>query len=101
MKNSSKLITIISTVTSLAILTSLSEESNVENRLAERGNGHIKHCKGYILKQIDSDGDHKITYEEFKAFFEKRIEERFKKLDRNGDGVISIEDRKGEIKEEI
>lgn len=100
MKNSSKLITIISTVTSLAILTSFSEESNIENRLPERGNRHGK-GKGCILKQMDSDGDHKITYEEFKAFFEKRIEERFKKLDRNGDGVISIEDRNGKIKEEI
>jgi len=45
------------------------------------------------LKEIDTDGDGRITYEEFRAHAEKRIQERFQKLDRNGDGVLSKDDR--------
>jgi hypothetical protein len=45
------------------------------------------------LKEMDTNGDGKITYEEFRTAAEKRIQERFQKLDRNGDGVLSKDDR--------
>ena len=36
----------------------------------------------------DADRDGKISYEEFRAANEKRMEHRFKRMDANGDGFI-------------
>lgn len=53
------------------------------------------------LRQLDKDGDKSISYEEFSAgeFASKMPEERrrkfFDKLDTNGDGKLSPEDRRG------
>ena len=51
---------------------------------------------------MDADKDGKITYEEFKAYWDKHLRERFDRLDRNGDGVVSKDDlkaRRGENQE--
>ncbi len=45
------------------------------------------------LKAADSNGDGRISFDEAKAAFPKMTQERFDKLDRNHDGVLSLEDR--------
>jgi len=45
------------------------------------------------LKQADTNGDQRITFDEAKAAFPQATQERFSRFDRNGDGVISKEDR--------
>ena len=44
------------------------------------------------LIAADANGDGRITFEEAKAAFPKLTQERFNKLDRNQDGVLSRED---------
>jgi len=44
------------------------------------------------LKQADTNGDQKITFEEAKTVFPQATQERFSRFDRNGDGMISHED---------
>jgi len=46
-----------------------------------------------LLKKADADQDQRVTLEELKAAAPAFIEEWFKKLDRNGDGALSKEDR--------
>jgi Ca2+-binding EF-hand superfamily protein len=53
------------------------------------------------LKQADTNGDQKITFEEAKAAFPKITQERFKQLDRNGDGVLTREDFRQALVEKI
>jgi hypothetical protein len=63
---------------------------------------------GEMIKEMDADKDGKVTFEEFKAFHDKHMKERFDRLDTNGDGVLSPDDRpkgppppaKGECKDE-
>jgi len=38
--------------------------------------------------KADTNADGKISYDEFKAAHEKRIQAQFKRLDKNGDGFI-------------
>ena len=45
------------------------------------------------LKAADTNGDGKVTFEEAKTVFPKMTQEHFNKFDKNGDGVISQEDR--------
>lgn len=45
------------------------------------------------LKQADTNGDGKVSFEEAKAAFPRATEEVFKRFDRNGDGFLSPEDR--------
>jgi len=45
------------------------------------------------LKEADTDGDKQLTWEEAQAAFPEMTEERFERMDRNGDGVISMDDR--------
>ena len=46
------------------------------------------------LKKADTNQDQNVSKEEFKAAFPKATDERFTKLDRNGDGVLNSADRK-------
>lgn len=45
------------------------------------------------LEQADTNNDGKVSFEEAKAAFPRMTQERFKKLDRNGDGYLSAADR--------
>ena len=47
---------------------------------------------GNMLEQADTNHDGKVSYDEFKAFHEKRMQEHFKKMDLNGDGYIDKEE---------
>jgi Ca2+-binding EF-hand superfamily protein len=38
--------------------------------------------------KLDTDGDGKVSYEEYRASKEKAHERQFKKMDTNGDGFI-------------
>lgn len=49
--------------------------------------------RGDMLRRADTDKDQKVTLEEFKAFLQMEAESQFKRLDSNGDGVITPEDR--------
>ena len=44
------------------------------------------------LKDMDTNHDGMVSHEEFRAGWDRWVEEAFKKLDRNGDGVISAAD---------
>ena len=45
-----------------------------------------------FLAEMDKDKDGAVDYDEFKAWHESRIKERFDKEDTNNDGVLSIGD---------
>lgn len=49
---------------------------------------------GGVLRKADKDGDGKVSWEEMKAAQPGASEERFKAMDKNGDGFLSPEDRK-------
>jgi hypothetical protein len=91
----------IATAVILGILagagTALAEPEGDQGRhLGQRRHGRHGQRRGDRrghLKEMDVNDDQQITYEEFKAYAEKRIKERFGKLDRNGDGVLDREDR--------
>lgn len=46
-----------------------------------------------VLRDADTDGNQQISLEEFKAGLTKHAEDLFKRLDRNGDGSLTPEDR--------
>lgn len=41
-----------------------------------------------MMEQADTNHDGKVSFDEFKAFHDKRMQEHFKKMDTNGDGFI-------------
>lgn len=43
--------------------------------------------------KADTDGDGKISYEEYRASKEKAHERQFKKMDSNGDGYIDADEK--------
>lgn len=45
------------------------------------------------MKAADTDGDGRVSREEARAAFPKMTDERFKQMDRNGDGFLGPEDR--------
>jgi len=50
------------------------------------------------MERLDTDRDGKVTLDEFAAGSKERVERMFKRMDRDGDGVITAADRlpKGE-----
>ncbi len=46
--------------------------------------------------EADSNGDKRVTFAELQAKFEDATPERFYRIDRNKDGVITVRDRPGE-----
>lgn len=45
------------------------------------------------MRQADTNQDHKVTYEELKVVFPEITEARFKEMDTNKDGALSVADR--------
>jgi Ca2+-binding EF-hand superfamily protein len=45
------------------------------------------------FEDMDANKDGKVTFEEFKSYNAAHLQDRFKRLDRNGDGVLSEADR--------
>ncbi len=43
--------------------------------------------------KLDTDGDSKVSYEEYRASKEKAHERQFKKMDSNGDGFIDASEK--------
>jgi hypothetical protein len=46
--------------------------------------------------KLDSDGDGKVSYEEYRASKEKSHERQFKKMDSNGDGFIDASEKQAQ-----
>lgn len=46
-----------------------------------------------LLMQADADGNREVTFDELQAVLPELTQEQFDRMDRNGDGVISREDR--------
>ncbi len=49
-----------------------------------------------LMREADADGNGKVTYEELKVVAENFPRDMFDRLDTNGDGVLSKEDRAGQ-----
>lgn len=43
---------------------------------------------GKMMEEADTNHDGKISFDEFKAAHEKRMQEQFKHMDANGDGFV-------------
>jgi hypothetical protein len=46
--------------------------------------------------KLDTDGDGKVSYEEYKTSKEKGHERQFKKMDTNGDGFIDADEKQSQ-----
>jgi hypothetical protein len=66
----------------------------------EKRRGHSKGDHAARMKELDTDGDGKVSLKEFKVSHKKRMNEMFKHMDSNGDGFLSKEDRPGKGKTE-
>jgi Ca2+-binding EF-hand superfamily protein len=60
---------------------------------AEEHEGGEKKPRG-MMEKADSNKDGKVSYDEFKAFHETKMQEHFKKEDLNGDGSLDKEEVK-------
>lgn len=81
-------------VTGASVFAADEEGRSEKHRRPERGD------HGSRMKMLDKNNDQKVSLAEFKAAHVKRMNEMFKKLDRNGDGFLSREDHPGADKGE-
>ena len=61
---------------------------------ADHEAGHEGCQKGAMFKEADTNGDGKVSYDEFKAMRDKHGEEMFKRMDANADGFVDEAERK-------
>lgn len=64
---------------------------------ASAGRGRARHPGngGGFLREADANGDRQVTFDELAAVRPQVTRERFARLDRNGDGVLTPADRRG------
>ncbi|HYG31960.1 MAG TPA: hypothetical protein VD810_03120 [Methylophilaceae bacterium] len=55
---------------------------------AQAGDGEGCHKHGDGMKKSDVNNDGKLSYDEFKASHETRMEKHFKRMDANSDGFV-------------
>lgn len=58
-----------------------------------KGAGHSGGRAAQVFKQADANNDGQVTFDELKAVLPNITSERFARLDRNGDGVLTKADR--------
>ena len=74
--------------------TAVAEEGAGDKGVRRQGPPRGRHGQGReVLKEIDANGDKQVTRGEFMAWHVMKAEERFTKMDSNGDGVLTEEDR--------
>ena len=88
---------LITTLTALAIATSLSSAQN-KPTTGPRGQG-MPPTPEQVLKKFDTNGDGFLSLDEFKARpmaqkYPAAAEAIFKKIDTNGDGKVSLDEMK-------
>ena len=57
-----------------------------------------------LMEQADTNKDGKVSFDEFKAFHDAKMQEMFKKLDTNGDGFVDKDEarnRRESIREKL
>ncbi len=62
------------------------------------GSDNSKEKRGEFMRKADTNKDGKLSMKEFKASHMKQLVGQFKKMDTDGDGFITKEDRKGKRK---
>jgi hypothetical protein len=79
-------------------------EKNMKNKLTVLLSSSLAACLlayapvGFAAEKAkaDTDGDGKISYEEYRASKEKGVERQFKKMDTNGDGYIDADEKQAQ-----
>lgn len=70
------------------------------NKLSSLGVIGLLACAPMALAEskmkLDTDGDGKVSYEEYRASKEKAHERQFKKMDTNGDGYIDAAEKQAQ-----
>lgn len=64
-----------------------------EGRGPGRSGGQGQDGPRMRIREADVNGDFQVTFEELQAVYPNLTQERFDRLDRNGDGVLSRDDR--------
>lgn len=60
---------------------------------AYAGDGESCEKHGHGMKSSDANNDGKVSYDEFKAAHEQRMEKHFKRVDANSDGFIDATEK--------
>jgi len=81
---------VLSSVLSLALLMFAATDAFA---FCSKGNCNYAGKKQCSMDKMDVNKDSKVTFEEFKSAHDERMQQRFSRMDVNGDGAISEEDR--------
>lgn len=60
---------------------------------AYAGDGEECHKHGDGMKQADVNNDGKLSYDEYRASHEQRMEKHFKRMDANNDGFVDAAEK--------
>ena len=81
---------VLSSVLSLALLMFAATDAFA---FCSKGNSNYAGKKQCSMDKMDANKDGKVTFDEFKAAHDERMQQRFSRMDADGDGVITEEDR--------